>query len=62
MSEDSYWFRDDKQEEPRMVALCAECGKKMKLGSFWAASNGYGNYDLNCHECGKVIHKRTPDE
>lgn len=61
IQEDCYWFIDpllpsDKQV---MSAMCVECHETHDLGWFWPGKNkGYGDYDLTCCLCNKVIRQR----
>ncbi len=62
MQEDCYWYLDE-SSEPRIVAKCVECNKKDNLGWFWNGKKiGYGDYDLNCSICNKVIYKKDEKE
>lgn len=62
MSEDCYWFVDNPSET--IKALCVECNKNAsKKGWFWKGSEiGYGNYNLNCSVCDKILHKENLNE
>ena len=58
---DCYWYVSPEQT---MKAICTECYKKDEKGFwFWKGSSvGYGNYDLNCSRCNKIIHQKEVDE
>lgn len=66
---DCYWYIDGRvpENERKMLACCTECYKNNKLidekgnkaGWFWQGSiRGYGDYDLNCSICNKIINLR----
>ena len=53
---DCYWYI----KEEKMVAACVECNNQELKSWFWAGSEqGYGDYDLECSICQKIIHKRN---
>ena len=46
-----------------MKALCVECKRVKKIGWLWEGSKfGYGDYKLECDECGKVIHEYSEEK
>lgn len=47
--------------EKVMTALCVKCQKEKQLEAwFWDGEKyGYGDYDLQCHFCKHIIHKRA---
>ena len=59
-SQDCYWYiKKDVDGDDAISALCVPCAKKLDTGWFWKGNElGYGNYDLNCSNCGSVIHKK----
>jgi DNA-directed RNA polymerase subunit RPC12/RpoP len=56
--EPCYFFID---EETYLRPLCLECGKKLNKGWLWE-SGRYGNWDILCHNCGHIIHKKNDEE
>lgn len=55
VQEDSFWYLD---ESGSIKAMCIPCHENNNYGWYWNGSEtGYGNYDLNCSICGKVIHQ-----
>lgn len=61
---DCYWFIDkEKTENQTMEAICQECHNTNPFGWFWPGSKrGYGNYDLSCAICGKVLNIKNEDK
>ena len=59
INEDCYWFLDE--DESVMKALCVDCKKKDSW--FWKGSEfGYGDYHLECSNCGKILHESKKNE
>lgn len=55
--EDCYFAVDN--DSDIIKAICVECHEKNEIGWFWNGKElGYGNYDLNCHFCNKIINKK----
>lgn len=57
--EDCFWIFE--LQLNRVIAVCTKCSKLPKYGNkggmFWEGSKvGYGEYDLDCEECGKTLH------
>lgn len=51
---DCYWTVEGKI----IKAICKECHKKE--GWFWEGSKlGYGDYDLKCSSCNKIINEKA---
>lgn len=64
MSEDCYWYVDDRvqKKKQKMQALCTECHKTHDFGWFWQGSElGYGDYDLACSICNKVLNDKNAE-
>lgn len=67
MSLDSYFYFDmSVSEEIRKArCYCVECWEAKGLigGMFWAGSiRGYGNFEVKCVDCGKIIHSMEEDD
>ena len=54
ISEDCYIYID---EEEKVRMQCVKCHTNNKLGKQWNGVNGYGSWDINCHNCGEAIHR-----
>lgn len=56
MSEACFWI----VKEERMAAICVACKEQHNIdGWYWPGhEKGYGDYDLECYICSKVIHTR----
>lgn len=55
--EPCYFYVD---AEKYLRPLCLECGKK-NGGWLWEEGR-YGNWDVICHNCGHVIHKKNAEK
>lgn len=54
MNEDCFWCLEDNN----IKAICVSCAKKKEDVWYWNGKEfGYGEYDLYCSECHKLIHK-----
>lgn len=67
--EDCYWFMIKENDGNKYVKpICVECVEKdkelkEKKGWFWEGSKlGYGNYNLNCFVCNKIINEKGENE
>ena len=66
VQDDSFWYieKTEPYEDSRIRAMCIECGRRLleKEVMYWSGERGYGDYDLNCSMCGKIIHQRDVGE
>lgn len=64
IQEDSYWFTNTNlpPHEQKMQAMCGDCYQEKKIGWHWKGSElGYGDYDMKCALCGKILHQREEE-
>jgi len=63
MTTESCYFWIDKKnlDEQIIVAICKECQLKIQKKDAWFWEHGYGNFDVDCHFCKKLINKFNPE-
>ncbi len=63
--EPCFWYVDITlpEEDQIISACCIECQKISNLKAwYWPGDEvGYGDYDLNCSFCNKILHKREDE-
>ncbi|MHA1949719.1 MAG: hypothetical protein ACW99G_06985 [Candidatus Thorarchaeota archaeon] len=69
IQEDSYWYVDKNNiGQQSMQAMCMNCREEFKnaekeFGWKWEGTKlGYGDYDLSCALCKKVIYQREQND
>lgn len=62
IQDDSYWYVEkvEPYEDSKIRAMCTSCAQRVKSkeSMCWPGEKGYGDYDLNCSLCGKIIYQR----
>ena len=57
--QDCFWHLEDN----RIRALCTVCAVKKENAWYWHGSElGYGDYNVVCSICNKIIHERENED